>query len=132
MESVIINGVRYVSDEQHPDTVKFYFMHDNHTFTRLYGTSLDEVLAHADEVEASEDGSYGMLCPPILLRGTKEVRRSGAPAHARGSKDPKDHWNAGKAAWRAICEADADVMRLLPSNASFSGGPEARPAGNDS
>ena len=114
-KDVIIDGVRYAPDPLHVDTVKFYFMHDNHTFTRLKGATLDEVLAHADAVEAGEWGSYGMLCPAMLLHGKKEVRRVGPPAHARGSKDPKDHWNAGKAKWREVVETDIDVMRLLPS-----------------
>lgn len=116
MQDVIINGVRYVPDPLHADTVKFYFMHDNHTFTKLDGTTLDDLLAHADAVEAGEWGSYGMLCPAIVLHGEKEIRRVGPAAHARGSKDPKDHWNAGKAKWREAMEADVDVMRLMPSN----------------
>lgn len=115
-ESVIINGVRYVPDPQHADTVRFYFMHDWHGFTRLNGATLEEVLAHADEIEASADGSYGMLCPAILMHGEKELRRVGPTAHARGSKDPKDHWNAGKARWLEAMKADADVMRLVTSN----------------
>lgn len=115
-ESVIINGVRYIPDPKHADGVRFYFMHDNHTFTRLRGATLDEVLAHADAVEAAEGGSYGMLCPAILIHGEKDVRRVGTPAHARGREDPKDNWNAGKAKWREALEADIDVMRLLPSN----------------
>lgn len=119
MQDVIINGVRYVPDPLHADTVKFYFMHDNHTFTRLHGTTLDEVLAHADAVEAGEWGSYGMLCPAILLHGDKEIRRVGLTAHARGSKDPKDHWNGGKVKWREAMEADIDVMRLMPSNVKY-------------
>ncbi len=112
-ESVIINGVRYVPDPHHVDGVLFYFMHDNHTFTRLRGKTLDEVLSHADAVETGKRGSYGMLCPAMLMNGKKEVRHVGPPAHARGSKDPKDNWNAGKAAWLVAVKADADVMRLM-------------------
>lgn len=115
MHSVTINGVRYVPDPEQVDGVRFYFMHDNHCFTKLHGATLDEILARADEVEA--ESSYGMLCPVILLHGEKEVRRVGKVAHGKGSKDPKDYWNTGKAAWRESVEADADVMRLLASNA---------------
>ncbi len=119
-QDVIINGVRYVPEQKHADGVRFYFMHDNHTFTRLKGDTLDEVLAHADAVEAGEHGSYGMLCPAKILHGKKDVRSVGPTVHARGSRDPKDHWNAGKVEWRKALEADADVMRLMPSNVELS------------
>lgn len=97
MDEVIINGRRYVPSPSEADTVKFYFMHDWHGFSRLRGATLDEVVAHADQIEASAVGSYGMLCPAILMSGEKEVRRVGPSAHARGTKDPKDHWNEEKA-----------------------------------
>jgi hypothetical protein len=113
MDTVIINGVRYVPAALPPDEVRFYFMHDNHVFTRLKGETLDDVLAHADAVEAGPRGSYGMLCPAILLRGGKECRRVGPAAHARGSKDPKDEWDAAKAAWRQAMEADPGVCRIM-------------------
>lgn len=116
-ESVIINGVRYVPDSKHVDGVRFYFMHDNHTFTRLKGDTLDELLAHADDVEAGEHGAYGMLCPAILLHGEKDVRRVGPPVHARGKEDSRRQWEAGKVKWRKAMAADDDVMRLMPSNA---------------
>lgn len=115
MNSVIIDGVRYVPDPEQVDGVRFYYMHDNQCFTRLYGVTLDEILSRADEVEA--ESPHGMLCPVLLLQGKKTIRRVGKAAHAKGSKDPKDYWNAGKAAWRESVEADADVMRLLASNA---------------
>ena len=111
MESVIINGVRYIPDPNVPDSLYFYYMHDDHTFTKLHGTTLDEILAHADEVESTS--SYGMLCQVILMRGDKEVRRVGGAAHSGSSKDPKDKWDAGKAAWKKALEDDADVMRIL-------------------
>ena len=110
---VIINGVRYVPADDIPDSVKFYYMHDNHVFTPLKGGTLKKILKHADEVEAGEGGSYGALCPVILMCGKKEVRRVGKMAHARGSKDPKDEWEKGKAEWLKEVEADADVRRLM-------------------
>lgn len=119
MTEVLINGVRYVPAEQPPDEVKFYYMHDNHTFTPLKGATLDEVLAHADAVEAKS--SYGMLCPAMLLGAGKDIR-VGPCAHARGSKDPKDRWNEGKAEWRKAMEANPDVMRLLTAKASIANG----------
>ena len=110
---VIINGVRYAPVDLAPDEVRFYYMHDNHTFTRLKGKTLKKILTHADEVEAGEGGSYGALCPAILMCGDKEVRRVGVMAHARGSKDPKDNWEKGKAEWLKSIEADADIRKLM-------------------
>lgn len=114
MNEVVIDGVRYIPDPKHADGVRFYYMHENHTFTRLHGATLDELLANADAIEA--ESSYGMLCPAILMHGDKEVRRVGPAVHAGSSKDPKDRWNAGKGEWRKAMEEDAGVMRVLPSN----------------
>ena len=92
-------------------TVKFWYMHDTHTFTRIKGSNLDEILENADKIE--KDNSYGMLCPAILMCGDKEVRRVGSPAHSRGSKDSKEHWNAGKKEWRQAIESDKLIMSLF-------------------
>ena len=113
MTEVMIDGVRYVRDPSYADGIKFYFMHDNHSFTKLKGDTLREILAHADEIESGEWGSHGALCPAILMHGDKEVRRVGTMVHARGSKDPKDHWEQGKAKWLKELFDDADVQRLM-------------------
>jgi hypothetical protein len=113
MTEVLINGVRYVPAENLPDEVRVYYMHDNHTFTRLLGATLDDILAHADDVESTPGGSCGMLCPAVLLGNGKKIRRVGPYAHAGGFKDPKDEWREGKAKWLKAMEADPDIMRLM-------------------
>ena len=110
-------------DNRIADGIGIWYMHDNHTFTKLYGKTLEAVLKRADEVEAKS--SYGMLCPVHVLQGTRELRSVGPCVHAGSSKDTKDKWNAGKTAWKAAVEADADVMRLLPFNAELCGGTSA-------
>jgi len=114
MKEVMIDGVRYVPDPTHADEVKFYYMHDNHTFSRLIGATIDEVLASADAM--AKKSRCGMLCSPMLLARGKEVRRLKAVAHAPcfGSDDSK--WLAGVSEWRTECEADSDVLRLVSSN----------------
>jgi uncharacterized small protein (DUF1192 family) len=92
-----------------PDEVRFWYMHDNHTFTRLTGTTVDALLAEADAIEA--ESPYGMLCAPTLTRNGKDFRRGKVHAHSHGAD--KEFWTAQKAAWRKAVEADADVMRLL-------------------
>lgn len=128
---VVIDGVRYVPAEAQPDEVKFYYMHDNHTFSRLHGTTIDEVLAAADAM--AKESRCGMLCPPMLLARGKELRRLKEVAHAPccGSDDSK--WLAGKEAWRNECEGDSQVMRLVSSNATkLTGAPHnERNEGND-
>lgn len=111
MESVIINGVRYVPDQMRAESVRFYYMHDSHTFSRLQGKTLDEILAHADTMASKS--RCGMLCSPILLFGDKEVRRLKAFAHAPCLDSGSVEWEKGKTKWREECEADPDVMRLL-------------------
>lgn len=90
---------------------RFYYMHDNHTFTRLYGTTVDEILKEADRVESSS--SYGMLCPVILMRGNKEVRRVGTSVHSGSRNDTKIKWNEGKEIWKKEVLADNDIINSL-------------------
>jgi hypothetical protein len=111
MKEVMIDGVRYVPDPMHADEVKFYYMHDNHTFSRLTGATIDEVLESANMM--AKKSRCGMLCPPMLLAGGKEVRRLKAVAHAPCGDDGDAKWDAGVEAWRKECEADSDVVRLL-------------------
>jgi len=113
MTEVMIDGVRYVRDPSYADGIVFFYMHDNHCFTKLKGETLKEVLAHADEIESGVNGSHGALCSAVLMSGDKEVRRVGTMAHARGSKDPKDHWEEGKAKWLKELMADPDVKRIM-------------------
>jgi len=113
---ILIDGVRYVPAEAQPDEVKCYYMHDNHTFSLLHGTTIDEVLAAADTMAI--ESPCGMLCPPVILAGGREVRRLKEAAHAPCcGNDSK--WIEGKAAWRKECENDSQVMRLVSSNRSY-------------
>ena len=108
---VFIDGVRYVPADPQPDEIKIYYMHDNHTFARLHGATLDEVLANADQL--AQESPCGMLCAPTLLFDGKEVRRLKNHAHAPCLIEDDSGWIAGKADWRSECEADGDVMRLM-------------------
>jgi len=110
MKEVMIDGVRYVPDPTYADEVRFYYMHDNHAFSKLTGDTLEEVLDSAYAM--AKESRCGMLCAPMLLAGGKEVRRLNGVAHAPcGSDDSK--WLAGIAEWRKECEADSDVVRLM-------------------
>lgn len=110
--AVVIDGITYVPENEAPDGVLFYYMHDNHCFSQLSGTTLDEVLAHADRL--SVESRCGMLISPILMLRGKELRRLREVAHAPCVA--QDTWAEGKALWRKECEADADVMRLVAGN----------------
>lgn len=116
---VIIDGVRYVPAEAQPDEIKFFYMHDNCTFSRLHGNTIDEILASAETM--ANESRCGMLCPPILMAKGKEVRRLRQVAHAPCcGNDSK--WLSGKEAWRKECESDSHVMRLVASNSQVRGG----------
>lgn len=109
---VMINGKRYIPADKEADGISFWYMHDNHCFTKLYGETLDEILRVADEVE--RESPWGMLCPVNVLNGDIELRRIGKGVHSHGKETAS--WVNGKKAWREDVEKDADIMRLLPSN----------------
>lgn len=114
MTEKIIDGVRYIPAEFKPDRLGIWYMHDNHTFTKIYGDTLDKILSEACKIEATS--SYGMLCPITLLHGDRKVRRVCPAAHSGSRKESKDKWEDGLIAWKAAAESDKEVTRLLADN----------------
>ena len=98
------------SDDNTPDRVSFYYMHDNHTFSPLGGYTLDEIVYCCNKIRANSP--CGMLCPPILLKGDREIRRVGEPVHCQGL-EKSEQWFLDIARWKEEIKKDADVMRLL-------------------
>lgn len=89
-------------------SVRFYYMHGCHLFTRLDGQTLDEVLIRLDEVEAEDPG--GMLCQPSLLNGDIELRRVGVNVHSRCDREK---WAQDKKVWREEAEKDEELVSLM-------------------
>lgn len=104
---VIVNGVRYVKDLA-PTTLSFWYMNDNHTFIRIKGGTLSEIVASA--MSAHSRGCGGMLCSAKVLSGTAEVRTVGGCVHDHDSISVFLH---GVANWAAAIEADPEVMRMI-------------------
>lgn len=90
-------------DSDIPDRISVHYMHDNHTFTPLEG-SLADVLTRAKQL--GKESPYGSLCPPILCRGNKEIRRIGEHVHARDTLGDTSKWEAA-------VMADEDAVRLF-------------------
>lgn len=111
-DRIVINGISYIKEQQ-PDRVKFWYLRDNHSFTRLEGDSLEEIVAKASALSSTPTGAWGSLCPAIVMCGHKEVRRVGQMVHAKGANDPRIKWNEGIQQWIKALSADKDIMRLL-------------------
>lgn len=92
------------------DRLSFWWMFDNHTFSKLDGT-LDMIPSLASECEDMDH--WGMLCPVIVLSGEKELRRVGPCVHGRGSKS-QSSFLEGVKEWKTAILADEDVFRLIP------------------
>lgn len=112
-DRITINGIAYVKEQQPPDCVKFYFMHDGFRFSRLKGNSLQEIAIEASYIACKPEGAWGALCPVILMRGKEEIRRVGPMVHARGVGESMHGWNEEVSRWIEVVSADQDVMRLL-------------------
>lgn len=107
--SVIIDGVPYVPDTQYANRVSFWWMHDDHTFTRLEGNTLDDVIKSAERVWTKY--AHGSLCPAVLCHDRKEIRRVGKMMFHYPNKS--NVWKEDLAHWRSTMEADVDVIRVL-------------------
>lgn len=74
---IIYNGVKYVPDPTIPNRMKIYFMRDNHTFLRVKGTTVTEII---ENILASKfknpDAKQGTL---FLLHNDKEIKRYNLP-----------------------------------------------------
>lgn len=99
-------------------SISFFYMHDNHTFTRLKGSSVDEILDHADQVEAGPNGSFGMLCPARIVYTDKQERRVGECVHSDGEREPKHKWESGKILWKHALCSDADIAKFFAKSAN--------------
>ncbi len=115
MPEVVIDGVRYIPDREAATRISCWYMFEFHAFARLKSTTIDGIIADADEIRRGPKGSCGSLCPIIVLSGDRELRRVGCAVHDGGKFDPA-RWDAMLPEWRIAVEADRDVMRLLPFN----------------
>lgn len=108
-EEIFCCGIRYLP-EVRPDSIRVYYIHDCHLFTRLNPGTLDEIIAQARQW--AEKSPYGMLCPTSLMHGEKELKRFIQCVHARGRA------LGDTAKWRGEIEADEDTMRLISQASS--------------
>jgi hypothetical protein len=95
---------RHLNLNKTPIELKFYYMYDNHTYERLRGETLDEIINHACNVEFMNP--YGMLCKPTIIYSDKSERKVGEPIHSTSEGfNPEELDN-----WRKQIEADKEVM----------------------
>jgi hypothetical protein len=97
-------------DKKKTLTLQFYYMHDGHRFSPLKGNTLDEVIAHCNEIRGKSP--WGMLCPVIVKDGDKDSRRVGVGAHCSGLGRQKE-WEDSVQVWKSSIMADAEIMQLI-------------------
>ncbi len=90
------------------DNVSAWLMHDNHTFTRLRGPTVADVVAEALMVH--EQTKDEMLCPVTVMSGKVELRRVGKSVHLYSKNG---EWQKDLAEWLSAVIADPDISRLL-------------------
>ena len=74
---IIYNGVKYIPDPTIPNRMKIYLMRDNHTFLRVKGTTVTEIIENiAGSKLKNPDAKQGTL---FLLHNDKEIKRYNLP-----------------------------------------------------
>lgn len=74
---IIYNGVKYIPDPTTPNRMNIYFMRDNHTFIRVKGTTLTEIIENILGFRLKNpDAKQGTL---FLLHNDKEIKRYNIP-----------------------------------------------------
>jgi hypothetical protein len=110
VSEVVIDGVRYVPDNN-INVASFWYMHDNHTFSRLKGSTLEELAESGFQHGLSS--SDGSLCPVTIIgEDDKEKRRAGLMVHHSYRSTP-EQWRSEVDRWKSALEADEEVMMLI-------------------
>lgn len=91
--------------ECEPDSISFWWMNDNHTFVRLKGRNLTEIVYHARKCHKADP--CGMLCCPKLMVGNKSVSTIGEPVHG-GKMFDKEILE-----WKNKIEKNVKAMELI-------------------
>lgn len=74
---IIYNGVKYIPDPTIPNRMNIYFMRDNHTFIRVKGTTVTEIIENILGVRLRNPHiKQGTL---FLLHNDKEIKRYTLP-----------------------------------------------------
>lgn len=114
--SVLIDGIRYIPDPRPdlPRKLSLWYMHDNHTFTPVFGTSVDELCRKALLLE--QQSPYGMFGRLRLLRGDLVEREIGDYVHSGGSAVPL-RFSHELEGWRKMVEYDTEALHLIAQGA---------------
>jgi hypothetical protein len=83
--------------------ISFWFMYDNHTFYKPVGDTLEEILY--DLSCHAKKNPYGMICPVIVLKDGKEIKRIGNAVHIDGNGKAKDYDK-----WYDAIHGDSDIV----------------------
>lgn len=121
-EAVVVGGRRYVLDGNEANRVSIHGMYDCHLFTSYKGATVRDIAVSWRAEHDTPDDQYGpvTLCPAIVLRDGKELRRVGSMVHCLykfSDKDAPAKQQAQLERWIAACEADPDIPRLLATGA---------------
>ena len=95
-----------------PTHIHFWYMYDNHSFAKLKGKTLDDIIDQAKEISTEAMGRYGMLCNATLMSGDKEIDRVGICVHASPTLN-EPHIEEKLDQWKIILRADSDIRRLM-------------------
>lgn len=69
----------YEAKDNYPS---FWYMRDGHSFIKITGDDINEVKINF--IKTAKENPYGMVCPVIIMKEDKELRRVGQPCHVDG------------------------------------------------
>lgn len=117
-DTITVDGVRYRRLDRRPNKVSCWAMYDCHAFTRLRGTTVDELIDHWKRLCDKPD-EYGQpsLCPIIVMEDDKEIRRVGEMVFPHDGYRSKAKIADDISRFRQEALADPDISRLLAATA---------------
>ena len=81
---IIYNGVKYIPDPTIPNRMNIYLMRDNHTFIRVKGTTVTEIIENILATKLKNpDAKQGTL---FLLHNDKEIKTLQHTRHTQVSR----------------------------------------------
>ncbi len=90
--------------------LRCYYMNDNHTFSPMNVSSLENLFANIETHEQIEP--CGMLCHISILCEGKEIATVGGNVHSYGSHNPQK-WKDGFEAWKKTVSENHIIKAII-------------------
>src|SRR5690554_4273602 len=112
---VFIDGIKYVPEQQKSQYISFWYMHDNHTFSRLDGNTLEELAESGYNFGLRSP--CGMLCAPSIITHFSDFKKREETIVGKSVFHPfsgnLDEWKDEVNKWTNAIKDNPEALKLI-------------------